>query len=196
MPTASASGKQQEILDVGEQLVQTRGYDGFSYRDIAEQVGIRSATIHYYYPTKADLLDAVTERYRQGFAASVAAIDSTEEHTALERVRAFCGLFQATLKADRLCLCGMLASGTATIPPTADEHARAFFAEHHAWLATTFAAGVADGSVQSLRDPGAFAAMFLAALEGGMMLARSLGRPAHLDEIVENLLELLGPTTS
>ena len=43
------------ILDVAQQLIQTRGYNAFSYADIASQVGIRTATIHYYFPTKADL---------------------------------------------------------------------------------------------------------------------------------------------
>ena len=47
--------KEDEILEVGQELIQTVGYDGFSYRDIADRVGIKSASVHYYFPAKTDL---------------------------------------------------------------------------------------------------------------------------------------------
>ncbi|HJT14927.1 MAG TPA: helix-turn-helix domain-containing protein, partial [Dongiaceae bacterium] len=51
------------ILDVAQGLIQQRGYNGFSYRDIADEVGIRAPTIHYYFPAKADLAAALVDRY-------------------------------------------------------------------------------------------------------------------------------------
>ena len=55
--------KADEILEVGQELIQTVGYDGFSYRDIADRVGIKSASVHYYFPAKTDLAEAVAKQY-------------------------------------------------------------------------------------------------------------------------------------
>ena len=74
MPTKTTQGegsKADEILEVGQELIQTVGYDGFSYRDIADRVGIKSASIHYYYPAKTDLACAAARKYRVDFSAGV-----------------------------------------------------------------------------------------------------------------------------
>lgn len=57
----------QEIMDTGLILVQERGYNGFSYADIADAIGIRKASIHYHFPSKQDLVQAVLRRYRKEF---------------------------------------------------------------------------------------------------------------------------------
>ncbi|NJK45439.1 MAG: TetR/AcrR family transcriptional regulator [Pleurocapsa sp. SU_196_0] len=61
----------ERVLDVAQHLVQTRGFNGFSYADIAARLGIRNAAIHYHYPSKADLGQALARRYRQTFARSL-----------------------------------------------------------------------------------------------------------------------------
>src|SRR6202050_5213821 len=71
-PTAAATA----ILDVAEQLAQTRGYNGFSYADIASQLGVTKASLHYHFPSKAELGRALIDRYQTNFGGALRAIDS------------------------------------------------------------------------------------------------------------------------
>ena len=61
MPTAPSRGTANRILDVAERLVQLRGYNAFSYADVAKAVGIRKASLHYHFATKGDLGLALVE---------------------------------------------------------------------------------------------------------------------------------------
>src|ERR1051326_5309076 len=74
-PTATTADR---ILDVAERLVQTRGFNGFSYADIAVEVGITKASLHYHFPTKADLGRALVLRYTAAFQAALADIRATD----------------------------------------------------------------------------------------------------------------------
>jgi len=60
---------QQKLIDSARYLIQTRGYNGFSYADVAEQVQVRKASIHHHFPAKADLALAVVEESRAGILA-------------------------------------------------------------------------------------------------------------------------------
>src|ERR1700692_3337239 len=100
-PTAAATA----ILDAAERLAQTRGYNGFSYADIAAQLGVTKASLHYHFPSKAELGRALIERYRGLFGAALAEID---EHTRepQEKLKKYVGLYNSVLSNDRMCLCG------------------------------------------------------------------------------------------
>src|SRR5271170_7068139 len=63
------------ILDVAEQLAQTRGYNGFSYADIAAELGVTKASLHYHFPSKAELGRALIVRYHGLFGAALDSID-------------------------------------------------------------------------------------------------------------------------
>src|SRR5271168_3279858 len=63
------------ILDVGERLVQIRGFNGFSYADVAAELSVTKASLHYYFPGKADLAEAIITRYAERFTHALAAID-------------------------------------------------------------------------------------------------------------------------
>src|SRR4029079_1922981 len=74
---APAADTAQRILDVAERLVQTRGFNGFSYADIAEVLDVTKASLHYHFPSKADLGRRLIERYEQTFLAGLKGIDAT-----------------------------------------------------------------------------------------------------------------------
>src|SRR5271166_5777461 len=82
-PTAAATA----ILDVAERLAQTRGYNGFSYADIAAELGVTKASLHYHFPSKAKLGCALIERYRGLFGAALDVIDrqAKEPHEKLKQ---------------------------------------------------------------------------------------------------------------
>src|SRR3984893_12118806 len=98
------------ILDSAETLVQTRGYNGFSYAHIAAALGITKASLHYHFASKAELGEALIARYATRFAAALDEIDRTTPD-ARERLGAYAELYAGVLHGRRMCLCGMLAAG-------------------------------------------------------------------------------------
>jgi TetR/AcrR family transcriptional repressor of nem operon len=67
----------QRILDVAERLVQSRGFNGFSYANVAAELNITTASLHYHFPSKAELGEALIVRYSARFADALQAIDSS-----------------------------------------------------------------------------------------------------------------------
>src|SRR5258706_9278478 len=73
----------EQILDLAGLLIKTRGYSAFSYQDIADSLGIRKASIHYHFPSKADLGIAVVDRYVARFGAALVAIAEDRSQTSM-----------------------------------------------------------------------------------------------------------------
>ena len=177
------------ILDVAEGLAQTRGFNGFSYADIAAQLKITKASLHYHFATKADLGRALIMRYTENFAAALALIDAADAPNTLSR---YVQLYEQLLVRDRMCLCGMLAAEYSTLPAAMQKELRGFFDTNERWLTETLERARAAGA---LRFDGAgleAARTLTAGLEGAMLLARSYGEPARFSAIAQRLLADLG----
>jgi TetR/AcrR family transcriptional repressor of nem operon len=158
-------------LDVAERLIQTRGYNGFSYADIAAELGVTKATLHFHHPTKEHLGVAITERYRERFMAALKAI-RTERMSVRAQLEAYVQLYADALRGQRLCLCGMLAAEYETLPSSMQHALRAFFDANEAWLADRLAAGRRSGMLSYPGSSTREARALTAALEGAMLLAR------------------------
>ena len=144
MPKAAnpTTSKAEEILNVAQDLIQTRGYNGFSYRDIAAAIGIKSASIHYHFPTKGDLGQAVTARYSDRFSQALQTIIEKTDR-ARPRLEAYATLFRTTLiEGDRLCMCGMLAGEVETVPDIVKAEVSRFFQEQEVWLTQVIQQGI------------------------------------------------------
>ncbi len=168
---AATTKMSERILDAAQHLVQTRGYNAFSYNDIAAVVGIRKASIHYHFPGKGDLGRRVVERFRETCRAALAEIDraATDPRERLER---YTTLFRATLDNDRMCLCGMLASEFASLPEGVRDEVVAAFADHEAWLTGVLQAGQQAGHFRVDVPAEEQARTLMAGLEGATLLAR------------------------
>src|SRR5215212_6693077 len=88
------------ILDLAERLVQTRGFNGFSYADIASELGVTKASLHYHFPTKAELGRCLINRYGEAFAQALADIDA-DSSDAREKLRRYANLYARVLGTDR-----------------------------------------------------------------------------------------------
>ena len=177
----------RRALDVAERLVQTRGFNGFSYADIAESLGVTKASLHYHFPTKADLGRRLIERYETGFLETLAAIDAAHPQAGDKLVR-YASIYAEVLRANRMCLCGMLASDYATLPKPMRERVRHFFDENERWLARVLDDGRKSGQLDFKGAPVEVARMIVASLEGAMMLARSYGEVSRFDAAAERLI--------
>lgn len=87
---------------------QTRGFNGFSYADIAAELGITKASLHYHFATKADLGRTLIERYSVTFAEALSQIESSGLD-ARGQLQRYVQLYADVLSSGRICLCGMSA---------------------------------------------------------------------------------------
>jgi TetR/AcrR family transcriptional regulator, transcriptional repressor for nem operon len=176
-------GKREEILDVAEAMIRNAGFNAFSTRDVANAVGIKSASVHYHFPTKADMGVAVTERYTSRFLRQLGD-PGRFESGAHEVVALYVNSFRDTLERDdKLCLCAVLGAEIGGLPLDLGSHTRIFFDRNLAWLRKA----LIGSSKMSAAEANAFAVHILAALEGGMILSKSLGK----EKIFENVAAML-----
>ena len=181
----------QRILDIAERLVQTRGYNGFSYADIADALHVTKASLHYHFPAKADLGSRLIERYERNFLAALERIDA-EGKDAREKLRRYAAIYVDVLRDNRMCLCGMLAAEFSTLPKPMREDMRHFFDANEKWLVGVLQQGKRE---KALKFPGSAAdaaQTLIGALEGAMMIARSYGDVARFKSVSDRVLGDLG----
>ena len=178
------SGTADRVVEAATSVVQTRGYNGFSYADIADLVGIRKASVHHHFPGKGDLGQAVANRYRRAFSEALADIESdTDDPTA--RLERYVQLYARQLSDHgRICLCGMLAAEYATLPAPVQREVRGFFDDQRAWLTR-----VLGGERRPGADARRRADVFLAGLEGALLVARTDGSIARFRRTSRALID-------
>jgi len=186
----SGNDTRERALDIAEELVQRRGFNGFSYADIAERLGITTASLHYHFPGKAKLGRALIQRYAARFASRLAEIESGVPDSRA-RLEAYAGLYAALLREGRFCLCGVLAAEYETLPAPMREAVTAFFDQNEAWLARVLEGGVAQGTLQLTGSPADAARMIISGLEGAMLVARPYGEVGRFKAAALQLLSSL-----
>jgi TetR/AcrR family transcriptional repressor of nem operon len=178
------SGTADRVVEAATSVVQTRGYNGFSYADIADMVGIRKASLHHHFPGKADLGHEVASRYRRAFGEALADIESATNDP-IERLERYVELYARQLSDHgRMCLCGMLAAEYATLPVPVQDEVRAFFDDQRAWLAR-----VLREDRRPTADARRMADLFLAGLEGALLVARTDGSTARFRRTTRALVD-------
>jgi TetR/AcrR family transcriptional repressor of nem operon len=186
-------GTAQQILDTAEHLVQVRGFNAFSYADVAAELGITKASLHYHFPGKAELGLALISRYTDRFDQALAEIDSGTSG-ASAKLAAYAKLYGDVLRGRRMCLCGMLAAEYQTLPKPIREAVVAFFDDNELWLESVLEQGRTDRSLMfdgSARDT---ARMVVSSLEGAMLVARTYRDPERFQTIAGMMLaSLAGP---
>ena len=180
------------ILDVAERLVQTRGFNGFSYADIAAEVGITKASLHYHFATKAELGRTLIARYTEGFESALQGIGARLPR-ADERLRAYVKVYADVLANERMCLCGMVAAEYGTLPSPMQEAIRVFFEFNEHWLAQLLEQGTRQGCLSLRVAPTEAARMLVGALEGAMLVARAYHDPGRFSAAARLLLAQLEP---
>jgi TetR/AcrR family transcriptional regulator, transcriptional repressor for nem operon len=175
------------ILDVAERLVQLRGFNGFSYADVASELKITKASLHYHFPGKADLGRALIERYASRFTEALNAIDQRERDP-LAKLEAYAKIYAGVLSERRMCLCGMLAAGYDTLPAAMQEAVVDFFDVNEAWLSRVLEQGVAEGKVMLWGSPREAAQAIVSGLEGAMLVARPYDDVKRFDIAASRLL--------
>lgn len=182
----------QEILTCARSLIVTGGYNGFSYADISKVVGVRNATIHHHFPSKANLVRELLVNYRQEAQSGLAEL---ERHVPdpLEQLRAYLNYWE-TCFADQnapFCVCALLATELPILPAEVALEVRAHFRALSDWLAAVLERGAAQGKIVLTSSANIEAEGFLATVHGAMMSARAYDDGKIFGTITHPLLQRL-----
>ena len=181
-----STGKRDEILDAAESMIRTLGFNGFSTRDVAASVGIKAASVHYYFATKADMGAAVAERYTLKFLEALGdptAFDGDAKKVISHYV---IGFRQALMRDRKLCLCAVLGAEIGSLPTDVGDHARIFFQKNIEWLTSALTTSSRMSGVKAKAQ----AVLVLAALEGAMIVSKSLDDQATFEIVAKGLIKL------
>jgi TetR/AcrR family transcriptional repressor of nem operon len=188
MPTDTRTA----LLDSAERAARRLGFDGFSYADLAQDIGIRKASIHHHFPTKAGLSVALMQRYYTTLEQVCSDIEATAP-TGGARVVALIDRYRSALEGGKsMCLCVSFSASRESLPDDVIAQISHFRAMIIGWLEDAFRAGQADRSISDVHDPAAEAAAALPLLEGAQLAARAEENP----KLFENALHLLNARLS
>jgi len=171
----SAQDTKIEILDLAENFLRDRGFNGFSYANISSALKIKNAAVHYYFPGKADLGVAVIQRARERFA-NWAQEQTIGSKTPAGKLEAFFRRYLKFLEAGKqVCLGGALETDFKTLPSTMQVETRKFASEILAWIEEV----LVDGQEKRvLNFPGKAkdqAILILSCLQGALQMTRAVG---------------------
>jgi len=181
-----------DILACARTLIVKGGYNGFSYADIADVVGIRKASIHHHFPSKVDLVKTLLVGYRQeaedGFTGLAQAVPASRE-----LLSAYIGYWQACIRdaSAPFCVCAMLASELPALPEEVALEVRAYFRFLSGWLTSVLERGVQQGVMSLRHAPRVEAEAFMASVHGAMLSARAYGDAEMFGTIMTAQLERL-----
>jgi TetR/AcrR family transcriptional regulator, transcriptional repressor for nem operon len=176
------------ILDTAVSLVEIRGFNGFSYADIAKALSIRKPSIHHHFPTKAKLAERMLERYNDRFDALLDRVDAASRDE-VDALRIYFAMYGSLLRdRNRMCLCGMMAAEVSTLPAPVRKCIRQFFDRNEEWLSGVLGAGRRTGKLSFRGSPLETARRLLSSLEGALLVARTYDDPRRFDRHVAGLL--------
>ena len=181
----------QKILTVAQQSVQTKGFNGFSYRDLAAEIGIKTSSIHYHFPTKDALALELVKTYHAAFNLELDRI-TAESGNGRSQLEKYIELFEGNLAVDnKFCLCGMLASEINSLSNDVKQAIQNFFTANELWLSRVIANGQKDGSIKNIGSADVLATQLLATLEGAMLIVRSMEKDnlAKFQQIVQSMVQ-------
>jgi len=189
---ANLTHTSDDILACARKLIMAGGYNGFSYADIAEVVGIRKASIHHHFPSKADLVRTLVARYREETEAAIAALERQVQEP-LELLRSYTGYWEACIAdaSASFCVCALLACELPVLPQEIGLEVRAHFRSLSAWLTSVMERGARQGRLALAGTPHAEAEAFMASVHGAMLSARAYGDPKIFGTVTGPLLERL-----
>ncbi len=182
MSTEPRTDKREAIMNAATLVVQTDGYNALSFRDLAAETGIKSASVHYHFPTKGDLAQALIERFRAGFLARM---EPVLEKGFDEAMGTYIALFRGAFDGGhRMCMGGMMSAEFTALPVGARDGLEEFANAHRNFIVTVLLKKHPNVPIDKLN---ARAAAIFAALEGAQLIAKGLGGKAKVfDEIVDS----------
>jgi TetR/AcrR family transcriptional repressor of nem operon len=169
------ANSKRTILNMAEDLLQVKGFNGFSYATIASELGVKNAAIHYHFPTKEELGRAVIKRYRDRFQLWINN-PRVKDLSPEKKMDWFFGIYtDGRVDEGKVCLVGSMEVEFNTIPEGLQAEVEALHRELLAWLQAALEEGRQAGVFHFNGESASKAALILSSLQGGLQMARALG---------------------
>jgi TetR/AcrR family transcriptional repressor of nem operon len=178
----------RKLVDEAAQLIANAGYNGFSYADLAERLGIRKPSIHYHFPSKVDLVVAVVEQQRAAIQSQIASLEN-DTPDAMGQLLAYVDYWKRCIddQSATFCLAGVLAVERPVLPPEVGTAVQGPF-NVGLWLERVMTLGIAQGNIQLELDPRTSSQFFQTAIYGAMVMARAYGDASKFTFVVDAFL--------
>lgn len=178
------------ILDIAEDLLQDKGYNGFSYNNISKSLCMKNAAIHYHYPSKEDLGQNIIKRARGRFRKWIN-LPETQALNSWERLDLFLSVYYKSLDDNKkVCLVGSLATDYNTLPPSMQVETQLLIKEITEWLCNLLIESRNSGIWFVRGEPQGKATAILTSLVGGLQLARVTDREKFFEVVAQIKLDL------
>lgn len=178
--------RKDQILRVASELLQTRSFTSFSYQDVSDRLGITKASIHHHFPSKEDLLAALTARYRARQREKFAEADAAHP-TPWGKLDAFLEAMTSIMQSgNKICPLGALHSELNVLPEATRKELKALFDFPKQWLAGVLEEGRESGEMVFEGAAHDRAVLILAALQGALQIARAHG-PKEFTAVVKQI---------
>jgi len=175
-----------KIFESAQKLIQQRGVNGFSYADIAKEVGVAKPSLHHHFATKTELVMRLMERYTDQL---IEFLEQTAQ-TAANQEQALDGyftLYQHTFDDGRACMGGMVAAEILTLDPQISPLLSRFFRYQQEWLTELINKGIATGEFKAVNSADKQATMIIATLQGALLISRAAENNEFLDQSTQAL---------
>jgi TetR/AcrR family transcriptional repressor of nem operon len=188
----TSTSTSERILDITQSLIVAGGYNGFSYADISAAIGIRKASVHHHFPTKAELVSALVDRYRQQSREGLIAL-SQQARSPVQKLQFYLNYWKACIQdaSQPFCVCAMLASEMQMLPEEVAHGVGSHFRSLSEWLTSVLQEGEEQGLLHLDKQPTEEAQMLMASVHGAMLSARAFGDPGLFIAIVGPQIEKL-----
>lgn len=181
MENKANTSSSDKILTVATKIAQAHGYGGLNLRTLAEEVGIKAASLYHHFPSKADLAAAVAKRYWEDAAAALEVI-SAKTADPIERLRKFPGTFRTALENEnRMCMASFMAAEYDDLPEVVQVEVQAFADANVEWLGKT----LVEAGIVNSRDAKKRARAIFAAVSGAQLMARGRSDIKLFDTLIE-----------
>jgi TetR/AcrR family transcriptional repressor of nem operon len=179
-----SSSSKEAILAAARRTAQAHGYSGLNFRDLADEVGIKAASIYHHFPSKADLGAAVARRYWEDTAAGLESM-LAETSEPVRCLRQYPDVFRKSLESDnRMCLCSFMAAEYDDLPEPVKQEVQTFADVNVAWLSRVLSAA----AVVSAEESEQRARAIFAAVAGAQLIARSRSDISLYDALIDSYL--------
>ncbi|WP_233834260.1 TetR/AcrR family transcriptional regulator [Paraburkholderia sp. ZP32-5] len=179
----SGTNSSDKILAAATRIAQAHGYGGLNVRSLAEDVGIKAASLYHHFPSKADLAAAVARSYWEDTAAMLEAL-SNETQDPVESLRRYPDeTFRKSLENDnRMCLASFMTAEYDDLPEVVKKEVQAFSDVNIEWLAKMLRAAKIAGPKEAKRRAGAI----FAAIVGAQLMARGRSDIGLFDALIDS----------
>lgn len=167
----------QQLLRNATAVVRRGGSAALNFRDLGRSVGVKSSTVHYYFPTKSDLLNEIAREYTTMFVEALEH-GSRQSGSFKQDLLVLVDLFLGAQGEKLSCLCGMLATEADLLEPTVKTTVNHFFAVLQEWVVRR--ARLRNVAAPGRLAPATFARLFVSLLEGALLLSRLHAHKASL----------------